>query len=742
MKKLNHCQVIVSLLLLLLVSCDDKNVVITPNLILDKDEVRLSAYSQSIDVNLKSNVDFEVTSDSEWLTVTKNFAGEQSFITIRVIEYNDTDNDRNGIVNIVPNSSSFVYTLKVVQEAMGIVQVVENNYKLTSDQQKLTITVKHNYDYDVIIPDDAKTWIELDNNKTKTVVESQLTLSIKKNDEYTPRSAQLVISIPSYNETDTICIEQEEGFESLRKIIRANKDCSLFYEALQATGMEDSLINYVDTNYPIIDYEWTRQALIDNYNGIHIYEADYETGSNADRIAYPDQRLFKYTMFLVTDSILSDYNDNYWNGGIHNLEDLREYAKKVYDDPAFIELPDTSRNSPLNKLISYHILPCWLSYDQFNTRQESIIKRRLALKEYDVEDFFETMLPHSVMRISTPYPGGNWQNPLGIFINRKGTQKIGIENEGTRIAQKASEYNLADNLTNICANGGYHYINKILVYDSDTRNNTLQCRMRIMGSTLSPDYVNSGARGRLNGDPSNGGIVNLNKMVYSFKSGFCKNVYWSEGSDIYVRYREASFGYYYGDVLMISGDFDVVFKLPPVPEDATYEIRHMNNSLAGSGRSNRSIVQYYFYEGDDNDNPAEWITWNWEPCGDPVDFGLGGSDEKIGMIADDDDRYCVMTVSEKNQAIYQNDLALRSLGYMKAPDSYTSSLSSDNTGTPIRDDQACWRKIVCNHYFSANKNYYIRIKKVDNRLDSNCPLNFLEIVPKSIYDGPVPEDRH
>lgn len=528
-------------------------------------------------------------------------------------------------------------------------------------------------------------------------------------------------------------------------LMKENPNLTIFYDAIVVTGFKDTLDQYYDDTYPEIPYDWTEQALRDNYSGIHVNETAYETGSNADRIAIPEKREFKFTVFCMPDSALETYNDEYTAkaglNGIHDLNDLRAYAKAVYDPEGTGPADETDRNNSLNKLISYHVLPCWLSYDQFNTRQESIIKRRLALKEYDVEDFFETMLPHSVMRISTPYPGGTWQNPLGIFINRNGTQEIGIVAEGTRIAQNASEYNFKGGITNICVNGGYHYINKLLVYDDYTRETALKCRMRIMCCTLSPDFINSRGRGRLNGDPSNGGVTNINKMVMAYKVGYCKNIEWVEDqTKFYVRYRDASFGTVYGDELTVRGSYDLAFKLPPVPNDGTYEIRMWNNSLAGSGRSDRGIVQFYLHQYNPaTDKGVNWRSWDWDPQGIPTDLRLGGSDARIGMVPDDDDRYSGMTEAQKDQAIYLNDRAMRIRGYMKALDSYTSGTSSDNTGTPIRNDQACWRKIVCNEYLKKDSYYYIRMRQVFED-DGVFPFSFIEIVPKDIYEGN--ENRH
>ncbi|MBR5159311.1 MAG: fasciclin domain-containing protein [Bacteroidaceae bacterium] len=520
-------------------------------------------------------------------------------------------------------------------------------------------------------------------------------------------------------------------------LMKENPNLTIFYGALVSTKLINKMEGvYFDETYPAIDYEWTEQALRDNYAGLHKNETAFETGDNADRIAYPEKREFKFTMFVMPDTALATYSDNYWSGGIKDVNDLREYAKKVYNDAEHINDADSLPTSPLYQLIAYHILPCWLSYDQFNTRQIQLRQRHLHFQEHDMEDFFETMLPHSIMRISTPYPTN--ENPLGIFINRRGTITTGLISEGVRIAQNASEYNLPGSLTNICVNGGYHYINKLLVYDDFTRNTALQCRMRIMCCTLSPDFINSRGRGRLNGETN---IKNIDKMSMAYKMGYCTNFLWVEDqTKFFVRYRDASFGTYNGDELTIRGSYDLAFKLPPVPADGTYEIRVWNNSLASSGRGDRGIVQFYLHQY----NPVEdantyWRNWKWDPQGIPVDLRLGGSDSRIGMVPDNDDRYSGMSATQVEEAIKLNDRAMRIRGFLKAPDSYTSGSSTDYSGDPIRVDENCYRKIMSNEYLKADNDYWVRMRQVYEE-DGVFPFSFIEIVPKSVYEGA--EDQH
>lgn len=497
-------------------------------------------------------------------------------------------------------------------------------------------------------------------------------------------------------------------------LLKQNPNASIFYNALVATRLSDTLEQYLDPNYPEIEYEWTRQAHLDGSPSAHFNETAYEIGDQADRVVYPEKREFKYTLFVIPDTALANYSDSYCTGGIHNLDELRQYAERVY--PEGTGQDDRLRTSSLNKLMSYHILPFWLSYDQLNTRQKEIIGKRLYLDELDVEDFFETLLPHSIMRISTPYDtirqsNGtiSWQ-PVGIYINRKGTIKTGLEAEGIRIAQDYSEYNLPDGLVNTCLNGGYHYINKFVLYDNETRNNTLNTRMRIMTSTLSPDFINSGARGRLNGATGNRAI---DKIVYTYKPGFCKNVEWEEDvTKFFVRYRDRTFGTYYGEEMTVRGFFDITFRLPSVPTDGFYQVRIWNNSLGGASVSAADRGGVLFYTKKENN---EFI-----PCDIPVDLTLNLDDPLVGGDPIDDS-------------------ALRINGYMRAPDSYTWSY--DNTGDPISEDRYCYRKIICEQYMEADSYYYLRLRLIVE--DKVFPFNFIEIVPSSVYsDENNPEDSH
>ena len=478
-----------------------------------------------------------------------------------------------------------------------------------------------------------------------------------------------------------------------------NLKATIFYKAIVATHLRDSLNQYIDANYPTTGYDSTLACYLETGRTAYSYRTAFET----ETVVYPEKRFFKYTLFAVTDATLKNLY------GINTLDDLRRKAIEVYGGDA--SLPDYDKESALYKLISYHILPCWLTYEQFNTSQQEIINQRVMREEFDVEDFYETMHPYAIMRISTPLD--SMVERKGIYINRKGTvSSNNLTHAGTRIWEP-SEYG---NMNCTTFNGGYHFIDKLLFFNDDTKS-ALNTRIRVMANTLSPDFINSGARGRLHKTGS------ASDVVYGFKKGFCRNVDWNEGTGFFVRYRDNQFTSLYGDEMTIRGEYDITFRLPPVPETGTYEIRVWGNPMSDYA-NDRGVAQFYFKSGNGE----------FQACGDPIDMSIWGDDPKIGLITDSEIRENYQLSEEEIEAqIQANDLLMRSNGYMKGVDCYTT-----NHNEVLRDFANCYRIIVCKEVMQSGTDYYIRLRSTDG--GNVCPFNFIEIVPQSVFEGN--EDKH
>lgn len=507
----------------------------------------------------------------------------------------------------------------------------------------------------------------------------------------------------------------------------ANPDhtANIFYKALSNTGLADVLDNYIDYDY----HKYHQPAYDSTFAHLEFTGSSpvkIETGNETDWVVWPQERYFKYTLFVVSDTVLGNYHDGYCSlagldNGIQNYDDLVKYAEAVY--PEGKGKNPKEKESSIYKLVSYHILPCFLQRSLMNFTDNDIINdyKKAFPDMIDMEDFYETMHPYAIMRISTPYdvkspnPGNN------IYINRKGTETAkNCTHKGIRIwhPNETKEINTVDAL-----NGGYYFVDSLLLFDQHTKN-ALNTRMRIMGNTLSPDFINSDARGHMNVAKKA-----VDYRVYSFKDGFCKNFKVNnEQSLLVVRYQMQVWDVYYHDEMNIRGIFDFTLRLPPVPESGTYELRIFGNAQAqAASRKTRGIVQFFIGDGD-FDGP-------FTPLDIPVDMARATDHPLIGYVSDSDLKDG-KSEEEGEDAIIANDKAMRNRGYMKAPAAF--GVGSNN----LRDNKYTFRKILCAQHFEAGKDYYLRFKQVKDDPNSICQLNFIEIVPKDVYAGDVPEDKY
>ncbi len=532
----------------------------------------------------------------------------------------------------------------------------------------------------------------------------------------------------------------------LSDVMAEDPTISIFTEALRLTKMDDSLALYVDMNYSIS----TDSVVISS-------DHKYGTSTETDYWRFPEKRVFKFTAFVEPDDVMQQ-------NGISNIDELITFAKTAYApnnenyqagtltdadvkkglwndedwshqyyDPAVkqmvtVSLPCyTQRSHPLNKFVSYHLLPEELFYNTFNIvtyeDNKDFEKNFVQWNAIDVEDFYETMMPHSVMRISTPV------NKLK-YINRKGASgdQFGGKNmiPGVRIREMKG-----DSFTGI--NGVYHYIDNMLVYDKKTREEALNCRMRVMCSTLSPDFINSGARGRYYASQSGG-------QTFGFKKGFCKNVERTEQTQAWVRYVYDIFTVFRSDEITIRGLYDISFKLPPVPTSGVYELRFFLCSLTDNAnqKSDRGVVQIYL--GTEDEETGK-ITY--KGCGIPVNLAINPKDPSIGNMTAQEIQSATeeMSDEEKEEFLSALEKSMHNRGYMRGMDSY-----SGNSGTyqdPLSGRADCVRKILTTDEFSSEKNYWFRIRLVSNDPTGVCSFNCVELCPKSVFKNEkYPEDRH
>lgn len=452
---------------------------------------------------------------------------------------------------------------------------------------------------------------------------------------------------------------------------------SIFVEALALTHMKDSLLRYIDDTYHVGEDSIVGDIAKEYYGG------------RDNTVTFPEKRFFKYTAFVESDEVLA-------NNGINNLNDLIEHAKKVYDqtypkDAGLYDNDFTNRKNPLNRWVSYHLMDRLGNYNDWAPSGQFYTACTITTL-VDGEDFWETMCPNTMLKFSRAGAG----TKAGLYANRKridGKVKVtGIKVLSASESGKSEQQAL---------NGTYLYLEDLLEYTTKVRDEVLCCRMRIDATTLSADFMNQGCR-------FNDEAGSLNDHVYGLKRGYIKNWKISEDSRIAVHPAELSWSSYLGNAIMIKGQYDVQFKLPPVPT-GTYEIRM--GYVAGE---ERGVVQVYL---------------NNEPCGIPVDltYGTWNLYDIVGTIADTGEE-------EHDRAM---DKTLHNLGYMRGMDSYRKpGLNSFR-----EDSQEHLRRILTTKQLKEGEEYWLRFRQV-SKGDKEWSFDYIELCPKDIYASPDGEDRH
>lgn len=551
--------------------------------------------------------------------------------------------------------------------------IVNDNAYFTTDMGDQVSPVNMNDDYIKMTSDS-----DVVNNNALLIYVNKNSRIIQKDDSVTNGVVHVIDRLISVS-NQVVPVLMEE-----------NPNLTIFSQALRLTGMADSLMKYLDEKYEDEIYHSNNILAIDSVVGGKGFKVPYGTANDGTsskqcQTWYPDHRYFKFTAFVEPDSV-------YRAHGINNIEDLKAYAKKVYDesypeDAGKYDEDFRNRKNPLNRFVSYHLINRIGSREYWVHCKGPIYEQRFFFNVADPEDYFETMAPHTLIRFCSN-PGEE------IYINRKGL-KTNAEIRGVRVLKDEE----GDGYTQTCNNGMYIYIDDILVYSKEVRHDVLNRRIRIDGSCLSPDFMNSRAR-----------IYYMNKaeQMIGYKNGYLAD-FKMHNSHTFIGCGNEQTGWrhYQGSGVCITGEkFDASVKLPPVPYDGTYEVR-----LGYSTGDDRGIAQVYL---------------NNEPCGIPISFRT--FDSNIGYVDDTNDE-------DENKA---NDKAMRNRGFMKAMDSYGDVSGS----TPMRAWGNDVRRILVKKYLRADQENWLRFRQILEGKTLYMSIDYIELVPKDVYDSPEGEDRH
>lgn len=297
----------------------------------------------------------------------------------------------------------------------------------------------------------------------------------------------------------------------LPSLISKNPNLSIFAEALELTGLSDSLLLVTDLNYK------PTKVFKDEYNG-------YE-------IVNPSERKFSYTA-LIEDNELLKAN------GINNLTELIERAKELYPSDSQYDNDFRNEHNSLNKYIAYHLVNKGVFLNKF-------FYTRAVAKGYTPDEFLETMYKYRIIRVS--------RISDEVTLNHESDQVVHVRKTGSQST----------------VNGVYHLLDNMLVYTNGVENMLQNIRIRFDIVSLFPEMTNNGIRA------SEGymKVNNSSGDRFGFEQGYLTGITFNNFTRlIYLSGKNGQWANFQSDELMGLGSYDLTIRLLPVPP-GTYELR-------------------------------------------------------------------------------------------------------------------------------------------------------------------------
>lgn len=223
----------------------------TNGLFITTPEYDLSNEAHTLTVEVKANVEFEVTSHADWIKYVSasTKALKPSQITLEV-EANGTYDDREGQVLVKQKGGDLEGIITIRQDENYGIFVSKEAVSIDKKEQTVEVEVKYNVDLEVIIPSDAQgkmiSSIEyIDGNEgTKALATRLYRFGVTENTEYDPREVSITFKQRdgSLSGTFTISQAQKDGLIIGQKLYEIGRDGDTIEISLQTNVEYDVII--------------------------------------------------------------------------------------------------------------------------------------------------------------------------------------------------------------------------------------------------------------------------------------------------------------------------------------------------------------------------------------------------------------------------------------------------------------------------------------------------------------------
>lgn len=524
------------------------------------------------------------------------------------------------------------------------------------------------------------------------------------------------------------------SYDNLNDLIFSAGNLHIFAALLDATGWGEEIKEHTDEENEYV------QKYQDEVG-------ETETFSSFS-CKFPEHRYIRFTAFPETDDV---YQQEWgipapqWNAETETLENKNEIIAAVEQKASEVmgitadEGNYTSEENALNRFVAYHIIKGGMPvnglvvhHNEYGYDPGSDTKNPQSLNySVNVWDYYTTMGKYrSLIKVTQVAEGEH-----DYYVNRISTYDNGFTGNYSELGHtehtatnglncKLSATNIVTEdgeevtYTNNGSTGYYYPLAGILCNSETTRTALGSERMRIDLSTILHEVLSNNYR------IANGTV--------HYPTDYFENITQvSNSTKFYYLDGKWANGYlwkdYEGDEYLMSGIYDFVLKLPPVPQSGVYELR-----MGVSNNNYRSMVQVYLGENEYSTVPTEL----------PIDQRVIVNQlPNTPWVTDE-------SLNNDETACREADNNLRHEGYMKAPAYFlpNSMQKSSSIANSVRNYLVggnygpTLRYILKRQYFDRDKDYYLRFKCVLDNANTEFFLDYFEFCPQSIFNGADAED--
>ncbi|MBR5465919.1 MAG: fasciclin domain-containing protein [Bacteroidaceae bacterium] len=458
-------------------------------------------------------------------------------------------------------------------------------------------------------------------------------------------------------------------------------------------------------------------------------KADYYHTTEHSYGFLPEHRYYGYTVFAE--------DDNWWANELGlTQEDIlamtsEQITEAVYNyvlDKQY-HLEDASRgsdfediNNALNQFVTYHLIPAKIGPGKLVIHHNELWYQpdTKTGKGNIVYEYFTSMGKRRLIKTYEAEQTWNGEKDV-IWINR--FPQLNNGRNVSYVTEKACDSDkegVKINLDNVekPINGYIYSISGCLYFNKQTSENMGTERIRMDASSLLKELLSCDIRAKESTADRHNKVRIPSSNVYNF---FDDLEIGDKSYFFYLNGRQAHWMDYQGDEWNVVGNYELTFKLPPVPKDGTYELR-----IGVQANDQRGMCQVY-WGTNKNALPAAGIPFDMRMGGEQWFTKAGTLQSTVGWAKDEEDEEVNIEIEKQ----------MRNKGYMKAP----NSIYTIGTKQTMRTVSKILRRIIIREEMKKDETYYIQFKSVLDDINTQFFFDYIEFCPKEVYDNPLtPED--